>query len=77
MLNFRPKPVSFEVKHTLSVLRLTPVRLTNNIKLVKPCKQNSSIAFSTLNISQHCSKHCSELFFFDFEFLKIDALKPV
>lgn len=33
MLNFRPKPVSFEVKHTLSVLRLPPVRLTNNIKL--------------------------------------------
>lgn len=29
MLNFRRKPVSFEVKHTFSVLRLTPVRLTN------------------------------------------------
>lgn len=26
MLNFRPKPVSFEVKHTFSVLRLTLVR---------------------------------------------------
>lgn len=33
MLNFRPKPVSFEVKHTFSVLRLTPVRYTNNIML--------------------------------------------
>lgn len=36
MLNFRPKLVSFEVKHTFSVLRLTQVRLSNNIMLIKP-----------------------------------------
>lgn len=35
MLNFRPKLVSFEVKHSFSVLRFTPVRFTDKIMVSK------------------------------------------
>lgn len=35
MLNFRPKLVSFEVRHSFSVLRFTPVRFTDKIMVSK------------------------------------------